>query len=144
MKKFVEQEILEAVRKMLTGRGNEILSDLEWQIPLFEFSDYDGKFSVVPVIRLFECERTEKERLIKLDTYTVSISFTVPEIPESEMICFAYVHAVNKAVSENPTFNGIVTRAVISSKKYQPPKMLNTGDSWQVVINLKISNEVTV
>ena len=52
MKDFVEQKIKEAVQRLLTGRANELLSELEWQIPLFEISDYEGQSSVVPFISL--------------------------------------------------------------------------------------------
>ena len=80
MKDFIETKILNAVRELLERRVNEIFSDWELLIPVVEFSKFQNKFVVSPVISLSGCERTEKERLIKIDAYTVSITFTIQEL----------------------------------------------------------------
>jgi hypothetical protein len=76
---LIEFRILEAVRKLLTGRVNEILGKWEFLMPVIEFSNFANTYSVVPVISLVSCERTEKERIIRLDAYSLSISYTLPE-----------------------------------------------------------------
>jgi hypothetical protein len=139
--KFIEQQIISAVRGLLTGRVNEVLSNWQFLIPLFEFSDYQGGSAVVPVINLSSCERTEKERIIRLDAYSMTITFTLTEKPESEMFCYAYAAAVCKALGENPTLGGIVDRAAVTGKKYAPPKKAYGGNEWEVVLTLRVTVE---
>jgi hypothetical protein len=115
--KFIEQQILEAVRGLLTGRVNEVLENWQFVVPLFEISEFQGNSAVVPVINLSGCERTEKERIIKLDAYSMTISFTLRETPESELYCYAYAAAVCKALGENSTLGGIVDRTAVTGKK---------------------------
>jgi hypothetical protein len=141
MKVFIEQQIISAVRNMLTGRVNELLSEFEFQLPVIEFSDYQGQFIVVPVINLTSCERTEKERIIQLDVYSISVHFSFPETAESELYCYVFSAALNEALNEEPTLGGIADRAVLMEKKYLPPKKPNCGDSWEIVISLRITVE---
>jgi len=141
MEKIIEMQIIEAVRSILTGRVNEVLGNWQTLIPLFEFSDYQNMTAVVPVVTLSSCERTEKERIIKLDAYSLTIAFTVPETQDSELFCYAYTTAVGKALGENPTFGGIVDKVSVSGKKYIPPKKAHCGQGWEVVITLRITKE---
>jgi hypothetical protein len=143
MKDFVEQQITTAVRGILTGRVNEILGDTEFSIPSIEFGEYCGDTAVSPVIFLTACECSEKERILRLDAYFMTIVFTLPETPECELNCYAYSAAVCKAMNENPTLRGLADRAVVSGKKYVKPKKPNCGEGWGVVITVRItvSNE---
>jgi hypothetical protein len=139
--KFIEQQIIEAVRWLLTGRVNEVLENWQFLIPLFEISEFQGRSAVVPVIALALCERTEKERIIRQDAYSMTISFTLRETPESELYCYGYAAAVCKALGENPTLGGVVDRAVVTGKKYIPPKKAYGGEEWEVVITLRVTVE---
>ena len=141
MKDFIEQQIIEAVRKLLSGRVNEILSEWEFLVPVIEFSKFANRHTVAPAVSLVSCERTEKERIIRLDAYSLSISFTLPETQETELYCYGYAAAVCKAISENPTLGGIVDRAVVSGKKYSQPKKPGCGEDWEMVIALRITVE---
>ena len=141
MKEFFEARIITAVRKLLTGRVNELLGDIECPIPLIDFTDYIGGDFVVPVINLVSCERTEKERIIRLDTYSLTITFTLPETPESELFCYAYAAAVGKAFFDDPTLGAVADRAVITAKKYQPPKKPHCGEGWGLILILRITVE---
>ncbi len=141
MENLIELQILEAVRGLLTGRVNEVLNNRQSLIPLFEFSFFQGMTAVVPVVTLSSCERTEKERIIQVDAYSLSISLSIPETPESELYCYGYSVAVDKAMKENPTLGGIVDKAVVSGKKFVPPKKANCGQEWEVVITLRITKE---
>ena len=145
MEDLIEMRIIEAVRELLSGKVNELLDNMCFPIPLIEFSDYQGRDVVVPAIALSACERSEKERLILVDAYSVTITFDVPETADCELICYAYAAAVGKAFEINPTLGGIADRAVISGKKYSKPKVANCGQDWQVVINLRITveNQIT-
>ena len=141
MEKLIEVQIVEAVRGLLVGRVNEVLSNWQTIIPLFEFSEYQGMTAVVPVVGVISCERSEKERIIRVDAFALTIAITVPETADSELFCYAYGSAVDKVVRENPTLGGIVDRAVVSGRKYTPPKKANCGQGWEVVISLRITVE---
>ena len=141
MKDFVETRIITAVRGLLTGRVNEILSEGQFAIPLIEFTEYRGGSVVSVVITLTTSEQTEKERIIRLDAYTLTITFSFADTPESELYCYAYSGAVGKAVFDNPTLGGVVDRAIVTGKKYIPPKKPHSGESWGLVIALRLTIE---
>ena len=138
---LIEIQILEKIRKLLTERVNEILEQRQFLMPLFELSEFKGRLAVVPVIALTNCERTEKERIIQQDVYSMTVNFSVPETSESELYCYAYSSAVCRAIGENSTLGGIVDRIAIIGKKVLPPKKLNCGMDWEVTINLRITVE---
>ena len=75
---FIEETLLNSVKKLLLGRVNELLEETEYPIPVIEFAKYRGGSTVVPVIVLSTCEQSEKERIVRLDVYTLTITFTVP------------------------------------------------------------------
>ena len=141
MKELIETRIIGATRKMLTGRVNELLGESEYQIPLVEFGNYQSGNSIAPGITLSSCERTEKERIIRLDSYSLTITFSLPEMPESELYCYAYSGAVSRAVYDDPTLGGVVDRAVVTGKKYLAPKKPHCGENWEVQISLRVTIE---
>jgi hypothetical protein len=141
MKEFIEQKILTAVKKLHTGRINEILNNWNFLIPLFEISEYVGTTSVTPVFLLSSCEQTEKERIIQLDTYSMTITITLPDNFESELYCYGYAHAFEKALGEDITLGGVADRAIITNKKYLPPKKPNCGLFWELIITMRITVE---
>jgi hypothetical protein len=138
---LTEVRILEAIKKLLTKRVNEILANLDYQVPFIELSNYEGGNVVASVINLSTCERSEKERIIRLDAYSVSITFSLPEKNESEFLCYVYSLAVYKALGENPTLDGVADRAVATGKKYNKPKKPGCGEGWEVVISLRVTVE---
>ena len=141
MEDFIEMRIISAVRELLSGEVNELLGDMEFSIPLVEFGNYRGGDVVVPAVALSSCEQSEKERIIRLDAYSLSITFTVPETEDSELFCYAYGSAVCKAFELNPTLGGVADRAAVSWKKYSQPKTAGCGGNWEVVISLRITVE---
>jgi hypothetical protein len=141
MKDFIEQQIIDAVKKLLTERVNELLGELQYNIPPVEFGNYTGSTVVVPVISLTSCERTEKERIILQDAYSLTITFILPETQESELYCYTYSNAFDKAVSEDTTLGGVADRAVITTKKYAPPKKADCGQGWELNITVRVTVE---
>ena len=135
---FIEEILLNSLKSLLTGRVNELLEETEYPIPPIEFGTYRGGSVVVPVISLSTCERSEKERIIRLDAYTLTIAFTVPEHPEGERNCYAYASLVATALVESPTLGGTVDRAELTGKKYVLPKQGGTGGDWTVVLTIRI------
>ena len=141
MKDLIETRILGGIRGLLAGRVNEILREMESAVPVVEFGDYDGDGSVIPVITLGSCERTEKERIIRLAAYMLTITFSLPDTPESELYCYAYSGAFSRAIYDNPTLGGVVDRALITGKKYIAPKKQHCGDGWSLEMTLHITVE---
>jgi len=139
MNDFIETKIINAVKEIILGRVNEIFSNYDILTPIIEFGKYNR--AVVPAITLTGCETTEKERIVKLDAYTLTVSCTVPDTPDSEIFCYGYNHAFCKAVGENPTLGGIVDRATVTERKYTPPKIAGSGQDWQVLITLRVTVE---
>jgi hypothetical protein len=138
---FIEQEILSAVRGLLTGRVNEILGEGDLYVPPVEIGGCFGGSVAVPVISLSTCERTEKERILLLDAYSLTITFALPESPESELHCYAYAAAVEKAISADPALGGVAERAVLTGKKYKPPKKPYCGEGWEIILTLRVTVE---
>jgi hypothetical protein len=144
---FIEEILLNSVKNLLSGQVNELLGEMGYPVSPIEFGAYRGGSTVVgvcsPVIGLSTCERSEKERIIRLDAYSLTITFTVPEGPDSERNCYAYAGAVTTALGEDPTLGGIANRAELTGKKYIPPKHPGTGESWGVSLTLRVTVEVT-
>jgi hypothetical protein len=141
MKDFIEQQIISAVRGLLVGRVNELLGSVEYVIPLVEFSNYGGNTAIVPSIVLSTCELSEKERIIRLAAYTLTITFNVPEHPDSELHSYIYAWAVCRAIEQNTTLGGVADRAVITAKKFIPPKKADCGLGWELIITVRITVE---
>jgi hypothetical protein len=76
---FIEEKLLNSVKKLLSGQVNELLEETEYPIPPIEFGSYRGGSAIVPVIVLSTCKRSEKERIIRRDAYSLTITFAVPE-----------------------------------------------------------------
>jgi hypothetical protein len=66
---FIEEIIINSLKSLLTGRVNELLEETEYPIPPIEFGNYRNGSAVVPSIVLSTCERSEKERIIRLDAW---------------------------------------------------------------------------
>jgi hypothetical protein len=135
---FIEQRIIKAVRGLLTGRVNEILREMELNIPAIELGDYEGGDAVVPVVLLNSCESTEKERLLRWDAYNVSIFFQIAEASDSELYCYAYSFAICKALIENPALDGVAEDVGVKSKTYGQPKRKGCGEGWKMTLNLRV------
>jgi hypothetical protein len=152
---FIEEKLLNSVKRLLSGRVNELVGEAEYSIPPIEFGQSGitglpggvrqgrnstaGGYSVVPVVALTGCERNEKERIIRLDAYTLTISFAVPEYPAGERNCYAYASSAATALLENPTLGGAASRAVLTGKKYMPPKYPGTGEGWEIILTLRVT-----
>ncbi|GHU90174.1 hypothetical protein FACS189476_09980 [Spirochaetia bacterium] len=136
MSGFIEQKILSAVESLLTGRVNELLEESEYQIPLIEFGCGNA-----PAIRLTTAERSEKDRIIRADAYTLALVFSVSETPNGELDCYAYAAAMEQAIGEDPTLGGVVDRAMLTGKKYTPPRVVHCGEHWELAITLRITIE---
>jgi hypothetical protein len=144
MKDLIEIRIINAVRNLFDGRVNELLRGKNYTIPLIEFGNYLGVNVVNPVINLSTCERTEKERVIRQDAYSITVSISFPDTPESELYCYVYSGIIGNALYENPTLDGVVDRAVITGKKYNFSKKHNINDDNTLVVTLRLTVGATI
>jgi hypothetical protein len=117
------------------------LEEAEFSVPPVEFGGYPGDSVVAPVVALSTCERTEKERIIRLDAYALTITSALPGCPDGELYCYAYAAAVDRALGEDPALGGVVDRAVLTGKKYVPPKKPHCGEGWEVILTLRLTVE---
>jgi hypothetical protein len=131
MSLFIEETLLKSVREMLAGPVCELLAETELNVLALE--------DVCPSVKLVQCERSEKERLIRLDAYALTVSLFVPDGEEAERLAYGYAWAVDTALSDDQTLGGVVEHAVITGKKYDPPKYPHCGDGWQVMLSLHIT-----
>jgi hypothetical protein len=138
---FIEEIIINSLKFLLAGRVNELLRETDCPIPPVEFGNYRGGSAVIPVIALSTCERSEKERVVHLDAYSLTVTFTVPEHPVGERNCYAYASSVASALGEDPTLGGIADRAELTGKKYAPPKQSGTGGNWEIMLTLRVTVE---
>jgi hypothetical protein len=138
---FIEEAIIGAVKRLLSVRVNEIIDYMALKIPPVEFGNYNEKTVNVPDVSLSLFERTEKERIINVDAFSLTITINVPETPDCELLCYAYSFVVCKAFEDNPTLEGIADRVSLTGKKYIKPKVVDCGQCWQVVLSFRITIE---
>jgi hypothetical protein len=139
---YIEETLLNSVKSLLSGRVNELLGETEYAIPPIELGrSSSGAYIVTPVLGLTAGERTEKERIVRLEVYSLTITFAIPEGSDSERNGYAYAASVAAALIEDPTLGGVVDRAELTGKKYVLPKHQGTGGDWEVILSLQITIE---
>jgi hypothetical protein len=138
----MEEIILNSVKSLLSGRVNEVLGEAEFLIPPVEFTHKPngGYYAVNPELTIATCERSEKDRIVLLDAYKVTITFTIPE-QNGERNCYVYAGAVDRALREDPALGGLVDYALLVKKEYKAPKHPGTGEGWKAVLTLRITAE---
>jgi hypothetical protein len=132
MSRYIEEKIVDGVKELLTGRVNAILADSEDVIPAIEFGG--GK---TPEIVLVQGEQNEKDRIIGVDVYSLTVSFPI----SGERHGYAYAAAVHKALKADHTLGGAVDWVVVARKKYVPPKQAHCEDLWELVLTLVVTVE---
>jgi hypothetical protein len=138
---FIEEEIDGCFYRLLDEQVNCFLQEMELAVPSLDVGGKPGGDAVYPDVYISECERTEKERIICIDTYSVTITFPVPEGEFADLYCYAYASAFDKALRLNPTLGDIVNRAVLTGKKYIRPKKPGCGEEWKLVISVRVTVE---
>jgi hypothetical protein len=91
MNQFIEEILLDSVKVLLSGAVLELLGETELNVLALE--------DISPAVKLVQCERSGKERIIRLDAYAMIISLFVPENDEAERLAYAYAWAVDTALS---------------------------------------------
>jgi hypothetical protein len=138
---FIEEELLGCFFRILDDRVNNSLEELELKVPRIELGGGVVRGAVCPDVCITGCERTEKERIIRMDGYAATITFPVPESEEADLYCYAYAAAFEKALDANPSLDGFASRAVITGKKYIRPKKPGCGEGWKLVLSVRVTVE---
>jgi hypothetical protein len=139
---FIEEIISNSVKTLLTGRVNELLAEAEFLIPPIEFTHKSngGYYAVTPELGISTCERSEKDRMVLLDAYQVTVTFAAHE-PCGERNCYAYAASVDRALREDPTLGGAADYALLVKKDYRGPKCSGMGEGWEAVLTLRVTVE---
>jgi hypothetical protein len=129
-----EEMLLEMTAALLGGAVNFYLNELDETLPQFEIDVRHklGGYGVVPVIDISECELSDKERVIKLQAYTLKISFSVKG-SENKRLLYVYAYAIEQAINDDVTFGGVADRVALVHKKYSQ----KTADLWEIVISVR-------
>jgi hypothetical protein len=138
---FIEEEIDGCFFRLLDEQVNYFLRELELAVPPLDVGGEPGRDAVCPDIYITECERTEKERIVRTDAYSVTITFPVPDGELADLRCYAYASAFEKALGFNPTLGDIANSAVMTGKKYIRPKKPGCGEEWKLVISVRVTVE---
>jgi hypothetical protein len=128
----VEEKLIGAVWALLTGRVNGVLAECDDTVPFIEGRETSESCRSRPSVRLATAERTEKERIVKIDAYLVNVAFG-----GTEKDCYRYAWALEKAIDEDRTLDGITDYTAIEKKVYQK---INYED-FCVCISLRITVE---
>ncbi|GHV25500.1 hypothetical protein AGMMS4952_03400 [Spirochaetia bacterium] len=131
MSKFIEEKIIDRVKELLTKRVNAILMEMEDTIPAIELGG-----GMTPEIVLVQGETKEKDRIIGMEVYTLTVSFPL----SGERHGYAYAAAVHQALKEDHTLGGMVDW-VVARKKYVPPKQAHCGDLWEMILTMVVTVE---
>jgi hypothetical protein len=139
---YIEEKVLNSVKSLLLGRVNEILGEAEFLIPPIEFTHKPNwsYYAITPELAITACERSEKDRIVLLDAYKVTITFTMPE-SYGERNGYAYAASIDRALQEDPTLGGVADYALLVKKDYKAPKRPGAGEDWEAVLTLRITTE---
>jgi hypothetical protein len=144
---YMEENIINSLKSLLSGRVNELLGEVEFLIPPVEFTHKPngGYYATTPELAISTFERSEKDRIVLLDAYKVTITFTMPEQSDrrsaGERNCYAYAGAIDRALRDDSTLGGIVDNALLVKKDYKGPKRPGTGEGWEAVLTLRVTAE---
>jgi hypothetical protein len=131
--KTIEEKIESAVWVLLLDGVNDFLGSIDDDVPLVERNT--GGFtarSPRAVVEFAAAERTEKERIVRLDAYTVKVLFDAPE-----SFCYRYAYALDKAIVADSTLGGLAERVLFEKRTYK--KTPNGG--CEAVFTLRITVE---
>ena len=132
--KTIEEKIEGAVWVLLLDGVNDFLGSIDDDVPLVERNTggFAARRSPRAVVEFAAAERTEKERIVRLDAYTVKVLFDAPE-----SFCYRYAYALDKAVEANSTLGGLAERVLFEKRTYK--KTPNGG--FEAVFTLRITVE---
>ena len=139
----IELEVVRAVERLLAVDVNRLIETAPIEMPLIEFGDYQGRDRVRPEILILHVERTVKERILLADTFALSITIPVMDLPmyDAETMVYLYGSATTKTIRENPTLGGIVDNVSVARSEFAKPNARHCGDYWLNTTLLRVTVE---
>jgi hypothetical protein len=103
--KTIEERLIEMVNELLSSTVNFYLSEMEEFVPLVEIESPGklGNYGVCPTIELSEAARTDKDRIVRADAYTLTITFVLTS-QNNKRDVYCYAAALESAINDDPTF----------------------------------------
>ncbi|GHU40836.1 hypothetical protein FACS1894190_08210 [Spirochaetia bacterium] len=136
--KTIEEQLIEMINEILTSTVNFYLSEMEEFVPLVELSSSGklGSYGVCPQIELSEAARTDKDRIVRTDAYTMTITF-VMNSQNNKRDVYCYAAALESAINDDPTFGGVADRVAFVNRKYKG--MAESSGECQAVFTLRVT-----
>ena len=131
-----------ALRKLLAEDVNELLEEAalpsgDVVLPVeFALGRGSGRYGITPEIRLACGERSEKERVVLVDVYTVTIAFVCVR---GECSSYPYAWAVDQALRADTTLGGVVDRVSLVKKTWAALK--GPEDGTELTFTLRVMLE---
>ena len=136
---IIKEKLIAVIQDLLTDKVNEILSDMQFPIPLIDFSNNGTDKVIIPSLTLTSCDFAEKEYAMGLCTYLLNITFDVSDMKDSELCYYVYAAAVEKAIKEDVTLGGFAKLVVFSGKKYDLLQKTLAGEKKEVLLYYQIT-----
>jgi hypothetical protein len=139
--KTIEEKILGAVWGLVLDRVNDVLESVDDDVPALEkkgnglVGDY-VKRPVSGSVGLVKVERTEKERIVRLDAYRVVVT-----VNASEADCYRYAYALDKAIENDVTLGGVAENVLFEKKDYKKISGGVKDGGCEAVFSLRITAE---
>jgi hypothetical protein len=136
--KTIEEKIEGAVWVLLLSGVNDFLEGIDDDVPALEGPGF-GSRSPGAVVEFAAAERTEKERIVRMDAYTVKIT-----INAAASFCYRYAYALDKAIEADWTLGGLAERIQFEKRVYK--KTINGGGNpaCKAVFNLRVTVEQVI
>jgi hypothetical protein len=129
--KTIEEKILGGVLELLLTGVNGVLAEIDDDVPPVERPGAARPCRCA--VELAAAERTEKERIVRLDAYAVKVTFY-----GSEADCYRYGYALNKAVEADWTLGALAESVCFERKVYKKTAGGVKADGCEAVFSLKI------
>jgi hypothetical protein len=116
--KTIEEKILGGVWELVLNGVNDALESIDDDVPAVErrgdclAGDY-VKRRMNGTVGMKAVQRTEKERIVRLDAYAVEVTFNA-----SLEDCYRYAYALDKAIEADATLGGLADRVLFVKKVY--------------------------
>ena len=139
---FFEEAVKIAVRSAIAEEAEAVGEEMGLFVPRIEFGNYTGFDAVNAEILITHCERTEKERVIRISAYAIEINIPVPDGPhDGEALMYAYTMAINRAIGNNRNLCGTVDNANLTETRIARPRKRHVGDCWLLTAKLRATVE---
>jgi hypothetical protein len=129
--KTIEEKILGGVWELLLTGVNGVLAGIDDDVP--SVGHPSAARPAVCAVELEAAERSEKERIARLDVYSVKVTFY-----GSVADCYRYAYALDEAVEADCTLGALAESVCFEKKVYKKTSGGIRADGCEAVFTLKI------